>query len=71
MTDKPANLKATELPSAAVPPPEEMKAEARFRAGPFAFEARARATPAGLLTVALLISAVLLPVVAMVRRRTS
>jgi hypothetical protein len=52
----------------AAPHPEEMKARAHLRAGPFSFEAHARTTPAGLIAVAVVVSAVLIPIMFMSRR---
>ncbi len=49
--------------------PEEMKAEAEFRAGKFSMRATARATPAGIVATAVLLSAILIPLVFAKKRR--
>lgn len=55
--------------STAAPHPEEMKGAFEFRLGRFAsVTATARATPAGLVSAALLAAAVLLPLVWVMRR---
>ncbi len=57
----------TPRPEPVAPHPEEMNAAGRLRLGPLSIEGRARATPAGLISAALLVSAVLLPIVFMSR----
>jgi hypothetical protein len=50
--------------------PEEMKGTVTFKLGNFAsITATGRATPAGLISAALLVCAVLVPVLGVVRRR--
>jgi hypothetical protein len=57
-------------PATAAPHPEEMRGTVEFKLGNFAtITARGRTTPAGLIGAAALVSAVLIPLAMMVRRR--
>jgi hypothetical protein len=57
-------------PSTAATHPEEMKGTVEFKLGNFAtVTAKGRTTPAGLIGAAALVSAVLIPLAMMIRRR--
>lgn len=53
--------------SAEISHPEEMKASVTLKFGPASVTAAARTTPAGLVTTAILVSAILLSLVPLVR----
>ena len=60
-----------DLSGTAAPHPEEMKATIGFVVGrSVAFKASARATPAGLVATALLMTAIFVPLVLLARERT-
>jgi hypothetical protein len=58
-----------EVPDTAAPHPEEMTATMEIKAGErFSWKATARTTPAGLVSAALFVSAVLIPILWLKRR---
>lgn len=66
---EPSEEMPPELPGRAALHPEEMTATTEIRVGDrFSWKATARATPAGLVSVALLVSAVLIPAMWLCRK---
>jgi hypothetical protein len=60
----------SEVPDTAAPHPEEMTATMEIKAGErFSWKATARTTPAGLISAALLVSAVVIPALWFRKRR--
>lgn len=68
--DQQRDLPTDQDSSTAAPHPEEMRATIDFRIGNgISVNATARATPAGLVSAALLLSAILIPVLLIVKQR--
>jgi hypothetical protein len=71
VSDRPGEIASGDGSPSAAPHPEEMRVSADLRMGSVSLRATARATPAGLVAAALLVSAVLWPSLWLVMRRSA